>query len=214
MNKIKAIVVFISGAAIGSAATWYYTKKKYESIATEEINSVKEVFSRRENPLENNSEELNDPEPENQELQEKANLAKDKPNIIDYASKIQDLGYSPDEGETNEETEVEEVPKMREDITKRNPNPYVISPDDFAENEEYDVISITYYADKILADDNDELIEDVEGVVGFESLSTFGDYDDNAVFVRNERLQTDFEILLDPRKYLDVLKDKPYLMEV
>ena len=34
--------------------------------------------------------------------------------------------------------------------------PYVISPEEFGEVEEYEKISLTYYADEVLADENDE----------------------------------------------------------
>ena len=42
------IFAFILGAASGSAVTWYSVKKKYEEIAQREIDSVKEVFAKRE----------------------------------------------------------------------------------------------------------------------------------------------------------------------
>lgn len=48
MSKTTGFVMFVLGAAVGSVATWQYVKKKYEQIAQEEIDSVKEIFSRRE----------------------------------------------------------------------------------------------------------------------------------------------------------------------
>lgn len=82
--------------------------------------------------------------------------------------------------------------------------PYVISPDEFGQDESYETISLTYYADGVLADDDDEMVEDVENLVGFDSLNHFGEYEDDSVFVRNDRLKCDYEILLDHRKYTDV----------
>ena len=46
-KSITNIFIFAVGAVIGSAVTWKYTKAKYEQIAKEEIESVKEVYSRR-----------------------------------------------------------------------------------------------------------------------------------------------------------------------
>ena len=82
-------------------------------------------------------------------------------------------------------------------------NPYVISPDEFSENEDYETESLTYYSDGILADDRDNII-DIDMVVGRESLNHFGEYEDDSVFVRNEELKTDYEILLDTRRYSDI----------
>lgn len=206
MNNKTASLIFALGVAVGASTSWYLVKAKYERIANEEIESVREIFSRQKD--ERSSLDVGSEVVDNA-IQEVANTAKDKINVIDYAAAIKDLGYTSNKHSSNET----EVAEMREDFLSRNPKPYVISPSEFSEFEDYDVISITYYADKILADDNDEVIEDIEGVVGFESLTTFGQYDDDAVFVRNERLQTDFEVLLDDRKYLDVLESKPYLAE-
>ena len=87
--------------------------------------------------------------------------------------------------------------------------PYVIKPEEFGEFEEYETISLTYYADQVLADDNNEPVEDVEETVGFASLGHFGEYEDDSVFVRNDRLKCDYEILLDSRNYADVRKAMP-----
>ena len=47
--KTKALyfVAFFVGAAAGVAASFKYAQKKYEQIAQEEIDSVKEAFSRK-----------------------------------------------------------------------------------------------------------------------------------------------------------------------
>ena len=45
MNKL---LYFCLGAGLGSIATYYFVKQKYEQIAQEEIDSVKKVFARRE----------------------------------------------------------------------------------------------------------------------------------------------------------------------
>ena len=195
MSKKINFTMFIFGAAVGSIVTWQYVVKKYEQIAQEEIDSVKEVFSKRET----------DVIEEDEVIREKASNAKEKPNIIEYAAKLREQGYtnySDVEPETNKE-EVKEEPMNVDE-------PYVISPEEFGEFEDYEKISLTYYANQILADDNDILVDDVEDVVGFDSLNSFGEYEDDSVFVRNDRLKCDYEILLDQRKFSDVIKRKPH----
>ena len=81
-------------------------------------------------------------------------------------------------------------------------------------NEEHEQISLTYYADGVLADENDEVIEDVEDAVGIDSLNHFGEYEDDSVFVRNDARKCDYEILLDQRTYSEVVEDMPHQMEV
>lgn len=79
--------------------------------------------------------------------------------------------------------------------------PFVISREDFAYNEEYDdyeKITLTYYQnDRIVLDSEEDVLNDVATVVGWRNLSQFGgdSEDPDVVFVRNHRLQTDFEIV-------------------
>ena len=49
-NKTVFVLAFIIGTATGVAGTYNYVKKKYEQIAQEEIDSVKEIFSRKRRP--------------------------------------------------------------------------------------------------------------------------------------------------------------------
>ena len=46
-STLKNLCVFAIGATIGSLVTWKLVKTKYEMIAQEEIDSVKEVFAKR-----------------------------------------------------------------------------------------------------------------------------------------------------------------------
>ena len=102
------------------------------------------------------------------------------------------------------------ISRDNEEIRKEESSPYIIPPEEFGETG-YDLISLTYYADGILADDCDAIVEDMEDTVGFDSLNHFGDYEDDSVFVRNDERQCDYEILMDVRDYTDVVKNKPYL---
>jgi hypothetical protein len=193
-NKITSFMMFIFGAAVGSVVTWQYIKKKYEQIAQEEIDSVKETFSK-----------LNDSE-KNNNAGTIVERIKDKPSVVEYAAKLRKQGYT-NYSNTNSFSE-EEV-----DENMINDKPYVISPDEVGEFYDYDIISLTYYADHVLVDEDDELVEDIEETVGFESLNTFGEYEDDSVFVRNDRLKCYYEILLDKRKYSDVIKRRPHKVE-
>lgn len=91
--------------------------------------------------------------------------------------------------------------------------PHVISPDEFGDQDDYDEISLTYYADGTVTDDNDRAMseDEIEETIGKDSLTHFGEYEDDSVFVRNDRLKADYEILMDQRSYADILREKPYL---
>lgn len=196
MNKTKNFMMFVLGVAVGSVVTWWYVEKKYEQIAQDEIDSVKEVFSKRETEF-----------TEDTEVQIKADNAKKKPSVIEYAAWLRKRGY------TNYSDMVDEKPEEVKEEPMSVDKPYVIAPEEFGELDDYETISLTYYADQILADDNDVIVDDIEDVVGFDSLNSFGEYEDDSVFVRNDRLKCDYEILLDQRKYSDVIKRRPHEVE-
>ena len=204
MSK-ASFIMFIAGVGIGSAVAWVFAKKKYEQIAQEEIDSVKEVFAKY---------EKKSCEPTLSDVQEKVNQAKDKPEAIGYATKIHKQGYInySDVGR-NKPHNLQGINKEIEEESKDMETPYVISPDEFGEMDDYENISLVYYADNVLVDDDDVLMEDIDDVVGLDSLNHFGEYEEDSVFVRNDRLKCDYEILVDRRKYSDVINRKPHQVE-
>ncbi len=82
--------------------------------------------------------------------------------------------------------------------------PYVIPPEDFGEEGDYEIKSLTYYADGVLTDDWDNVIEDIDELIGEESLTHFGEYEDDSVFVRDDQMKIDYEILRDVRNFADI----------
>ncbi len=193
----KYILSFVAGAGIGSAVTYKLLKTKYEKFAQEQIDSVKETYQRRAT-LKVPDELSETVDEEVEEAIEAGMSEKTDISVSDYAKQLKDLGYtkySDISSDKNEEKEEEPKPMIDK--------PYVIPPEEFGEFEDYECITLTCYADKVLTDDNDELVEDVDDVVGLDSLNHFGEYEENSVHVRNDRLKCDFEILYDPRNYSD-----------
>jgi hypothetical protein len=93
---------------------------------------------------------------------------------------------------------VEDWDAEAEEAQRRPEAPYVISFEEFNENTyEHSQSTITYYmGDDVLADEKDQLIDDVESVVGTDNLARFGhgSRDPNVVYIRNERLEADYEV--------------------
>lgn len=81
--------------------------------------------------------------------------------------------------------------------------PYVITPDEFGEMD-YAIISLTVFADGVVVNDRDKIVTNINELIGEESLTHFGEYEDDSVFVRNDALKIDFEILKDYRNYSEI----------
>ena len=85
--------------------------------------------------------------------------------------------------------------------TPIKPGPFVITSEEFNDSEVgFNQVSLTYFAgDEILADEDDSPILEVEETVG-DALEHF-DENENVVFVRNTRIDLDFEITRSFGKY-------------
>lgn len=184
--------MFMAGVTVGAAAAWLYAKKYYEQIAQDEIDSVKAAFADRKDFIINKQ-----PTEGIEANKKKADMAKLKPDIVNYASKLQEHGY------TNYSAKNEKIDEQ-EDSNSMVEGPRIISPEEYGEIDGYAQLNLTYYSDGTLADDGDEIIDDIDETVGSDFAEHFGDYEDDSVFVRNTRLKCDYEILKDNRSYADV----------
>jgi hypothetical protein len=94
-----------------------------------------------------------------------------------------------------------------EEASRDRSAPYVISHDEFMANEfEHPQNSLTYYeGDEILADEQDNAIQDSDTLVGDLNLTRFGhgSRDPNVVYVRNELMEVEFEITRSPGKFAE-----------
>lgn len=206
---MKNFFTFVTGLVIGSVVTYVVVKDKFEKIAQEEIDSVKEVFGRRvEKEADKKVEKIAKKEVEKirKEYNEYDNLTK---NYTSYSKNKTE--------ESIEDVEYEEVCENDEDGVELDEierasdydRPYIIEPQEFGALDGYSLITLYHYSDNVLADDCDELVEDLDDVVGEDYASHFGEYEDDCVYVRNDRLKADYEICRDLRKYSDVVWRSP-----
>ena len=84
----------------------------------------------------------------------------------------------------------------------------------FGENEDYDTMTLTYFTDKVLVDDVDDVIEDQDTVVGLENLKIFEEFPGcTTIYVRNDIWKTDFEIIKDDWNWSDLQETEEKLAE-
>ena len=189
MNKTMfGMLTFAAGAVIGSAVTWKLVKTRYEQITQEEIDSVKEYYGQK----------FETKKTETEVTEEEWNS--DKPldlySVKEYLEKIRENGYGA--GVNNDPVEEGGVTMVD--------SPRVIPPVEFGNIEGYEQITLFYHADGVLADDFGNPIESVMNMIGIDPAKHFGEYEPDSVYVRNDYLKTDFEILRDESKSTEVKK--------
>lgn len=184
---LNNIIVFATGAAVGAFVTWRILEARCEQKIRDEVAEVKERFCIEKAPKEETEEFIEEDVPwVDDEPETDVNLDMDR-----YKEQIADLKY----------VNYSDLDSMS------NPNnepPVIITPEEFGDIDEYDTATYTYYADGVLTDDMDEPVEDIEDVIGLEALDHFGEYEDDAIHVRNHDRKCDYEVLRDLRRYADI----------
>lgn len=188
-DNFKTILTFVLGAAAGSAATWYFLDKKHKR----DIQDVCEQWSAYCDGLEEiyamESDNQDEEEPEELPTRVAEERHYEATNIQDYAANLPQPDTSYEKGDESMD------------------EPYVITPEEFSdlEYEGYSTETLTYYADGVLTDYLDTVIENVDDMIGEDSLNHFGEYEEDTVFVRNDHLMAGYEIQRDLRTYAEVV---------
>lgn len=193
MNRNAMIAIaFIVGAAAGAASTWFTLREYYRHIADEEIESIRELYKpSRKKSNQHDDDKSNAPQPTQESIADyKINI-----NKTDYASMF--ASANPHAYDEKTQTEILE------------PRPYIIAPSEFGMGNDYDLITVDYFSDgTLIFDVDDSVVEDIENVIGSDCVNHFGEYEDDAVYVRNDRLKFDYEILKREETFEEYLKKK------
>lgn len=169
---MKNFFLYAAGVVTGIAIGGYVFKKRYEEIMEEDRQSRKEAYGREEE--------------EEEEPKQASSVAPVNPDINEYKKAIAESGYSSD-------VENEEDPDYE-----------IIQPMDFDTLEDYTSVTLTVYSDGVICDDGANPMSEDEiaaAIGGREPLDHFGEYEDNAVFVRNHARKVDYEILREEEDY-------------
>lgn len=176
--NFKHIGIFLIGFGVGALVATKMLKQQYEDILQEEIESIKQVEERK------------------KKINEKTDSDDE-----DYILGV-DLGT---EVETYEAIASKYEHPMDDGERKR---PYEISDEQFAESMDcFDKISLFYYSDDVLADESEEIVDDVERAVGIKLLMDWaGDPDKSeTLYVRNENMSIDYEIVRMEQAYSEMV---------
>lgn len=174
---MKGLFIFAAGVVAGAVAGAYLVKDKVMADAKQEIEEVREYYKSKK---ETKKEEKPVEEKQETKVEEKEEYQEITRNYTNY-------------------NKIEEAPKQAV-----NDMPYMINPEDFGEEEGYDTLTLTYFADGVLVDDVDDVIDDPDPVVGLENLKVFEEFNASAIYVRNDIWKTDFEILKDDWEWKDI----------
>ena len=205
MKNLLLILAAAGGAGfIGYKIGHTQAKKKYENLADIEVESVK---AKLKDYYEGNGSIKKIKKESKKDISADVKvptLTSNKP-LNEPAKMIQDYGGQYRQTNTaerivGEPTEEQKYLKKEEvDATK----PYVITPEEFNDSN-YELTTIFYFADKVLTDDDMNIISDINIIGGYDNLNQIGMYEPDCIHVRDDKLGVDYEVLLDERTYTRV----------
>lgn len=210
-KEFTYFIAFAVGAAVGSVASMKYFKTKYERIADAEIESVKhsivhiiktsDALNKKSdgNPKNNansnsnsNSNDTKGEETMNKDDTKGKDTLNKIVNKLDYTS----FSKSATEEEAKDEVELYEP---------EGDLPYIIPPEEVGEND-YECQTYTLHSDGVVADEMGEEVDEEDLAYTIGSRDVFkhiDDYGTGAVYVRNDFLELDFEVIRSLDAYYD-----------
>lgn len=182
----KTIIAFILGAAAGVASSMFYFKTKYEQKADAEIQEIRDLYAKK-----SETEAKKEDAPVTSHQVTKADdlhvTARHVSEYTKYVSKEDAQNEAPKDG-----IHVEKV----DFASMKNPNPpkpYLIDPSDYGQDDNFDPLCWEWYTDGVLANENDEIVDDIQEWIG-DGLKVFAETEDNLFWVRNEKYGVDIEV--------------------
>ncbi len=200
------IIGLLLGGGAGGGITYYIMKKQMDGMRDEIRAEYKEYYERKQVE-------------EDEAKAEHINAIPDKPipkpreytNIIKtYGGEVRDFDdEDPAESERPEDDEPDDVEDLIEEaenteklhnaLEKSHDRIKLLQPDSFGEINSYACESLMYYVyDKTLVHEDDTLVDDIAFLVG-DALDRYGwadnDEDEEPLYVRNYKLQKDFEVI-------------------
>lgn len=188
----KTFLAFGAGLAVGVGGTYIYMKQKYEEKLSEQIQEVRKHYQKKR--------ERSKPKKEKDEkfanrFEEAEERGKDR---IAYESIAKRYQASEKVDPAEKESPPEDEPE--EEI-------FTVSEEEMETYDNFEGIDLTYYAeDDILCDDQEQVIEDPEAIIG-DALTKFGvkfGYP-NTVYVINKRVRAIFEVLMVEGSYQEIV---------
>lgn len=185
--EIKGAFIFLTGAGIGAGISFLVTKKVYETKCAEEIEVMRKKYKAEGDSVSSAISEMKDIV---KERYLKESESEDDAIIFTREESLDE------ESDIEEEMAESEFPEEEPEIRKY---PYPITPEEYFEGDDPGIgkRALIYYAgDDTLVDETTEELQEL-GQIGVDNLGLFGKYEDKRLFIRNEPLGEDYEVIFE-----------------
>lgn len=178
--KINTILLCVGSFGLGFGACYLALRERFDRQLDEQIEAINRAFDQEMSEL--GLEVTNDKPAQNTDTK----IFKTEIKKHNYES------FFKGENAKMEEIEEAESPKEGGFV-----EPYVITAQQFATDRSLDKVTLTYYENAGITCEEEEVLDDVEATIGSDFINHFHDDEEGVVYVRNEKLGVDYEVILD-----------------
>lgn len=209
--KLRDVVIFVVGAAVGGLVATKIVSDKYEKIIKKEVDETREAYNKLRRELkekyEPKPEEAKEEAPEHEIMKAKDSDGEDvyildgddrKYTEAEMREKLSRIAY--DHGYSQkEESMPEDLPEnLPTHINGGRDRPYPISPDDVGNLPGYITRRLIKYVNGVITEVGDlgeDVIFEVDDIVGFDNIEEhIGDYEEHMLYVRNDKYKSDYTL--------------------
>lgn len=198
-NYLKGAFIFAAGAITGAVYSWVYFKRKFDTEIEEETDSIRESYRRAMADAMTYSATSEEPEKTEESGIDDVGTVDDP---AEFESPEEDEGIEGDDYNTKEYYEGFEATEMRQ----KNRTPKIIKEEEYGLTRYLETVQLFYYTgDGVLANEDEEIIDNVEATVG-NALTKYDfiNSDESTIYVRNWNLGCDFEITKVHSRFADI----------
>lgn len=198
MNK-RELLYLVSGMAIGAAGAIIGLKEYFTIKMNDEISALADYYDQKIDDIKAGLKfhdpeidaDFDEQEKKEKKVESKRSAKPDAEVEPDYKEIIEKLNYNQYSTKSSKET-----------------GPYIISFEEYSDYTNYIKKIVSYFSEDEVAMDSEteEVIDDVNKVLGFKNLEDFGD--NNEIYIRNEELGTDYQVVLETSSYQDFLNEE------
>ena len=205
----KNILSFALGAVCGAAGTYFFLKSKYEKEYNDYRADLQDLYANKSGEAQTKRDE----EDTRDEIVNKINTLvgaghgnEDMTLYSEMYNDSHDKTYEVENNIMQKESMYEE-----DDFPSEEDSPYIISEEEYADPiPANDKIALKYFIkDGILIDELSHEVMDINASVSLRNLKVLDTGESDVLYVRNETISTDYEIVVDEDDYAD--KEKAYL---
>ena len=191
--KIASIISFVVGALSGTIGTYIFIRKKYDDEFQKKRD---EMIAYYQNKV--GKQETTEPP---------AVLEEDKEtDMMEEARRLsEENGYKRPYHEIDRVVTMEETPPYDPSNDTERDLPYIVDGVEFGSQEGYEMCVLNCYEDGVVTDEKNEVLteDDIEECVGSKNIDQLYRVEGDSIYVRNDRLKRDYDIIERIGRYAD-----------